>query len=130
MVTMSDGQGTKTRGGRGLISGSLLSGIVAILWASLAASLAVTASAQDVMGALQNYQSSITVYGDRLPAAERQLLDTAAPIAVVTRDQIAESGAQTVQQALETLPSIVLHNQTGNPRSQPLTCAPFPTAKA
>ncbi len=89
-------------------------------------SFAFGAQAQDAREALQNYQNTITVYGDRLPASERQILDTAAPVAVVTRDQIEASGATTVQEVLETLPSAVLHNQTGNPRESSVDLRAFP----
>ncbi len=89
-------------------------------------SLALGAQAQDAREALQNYQSTVTVYGDRLPDSERQILDAAAPIAVVTRDQIEASGATTVQDALEALPSIALHNQTGNPRESTVDLRAFP----
>ena len=118
------------RSKRGFFLGALTHGLAVACLASLAAAMAIPAPAQDVMGALQNYQSSITVYGDRLPATERQLLNTAAPIAVVTRDQIEESGARTVQQALETLPSIVLHNETGNPRESSVDLRAFPDGES
>jgi len=82
--------------------------------------------AQEAREALENYETSVTVYGERLPASERPLLDTAAPVAVVTREQIDASGARTVQELLERIPSVALHNQTGNPRESTVDLRSFP----
>ncbi len=90
------------------------------------AAVSLLGSAQDTREALENYQTSVTVYGERLPAAQRSLLDTAAPVAVVTREQIEASGARTVQEVLETLPGVTLHDQTGNPREATVDLRAFP----
>jgi len=82
--------------------------------------------AQEAREALENYETSVTVYGERLPSSERPLLDAAAPVAILTREQIDASGAHTVQQLLERIPSVALHDQTGNPREATVDLRGFP----
>ncbi len=82
--------------------------------------------AQEAKRLLQDYGTVITVYGDRIPGTERQILDTGAPIAVVTREDIQASGAATLQQVLAELPGVFLHDQTGNPRESTVDLRGFP----
>jgi iron complex outermembrane recepter protein len=72
------------------------------------------------------YESSITVYGDRLPLEEREVTLTPAPIIIITRDDIEKSGARTVQQLLENLPGVTGHDLTGNPVERVIDLRGFP----
>ena len=96
------------------------------LAAALLAACLVPAGAQDALRLLENYQTEITVYGDRLPLAERLILDSAAPIVVITREAIEASGVQTVQEILAQQPGITLHSQTGNPAESTVDLRGFP----
>jgi iron complex outermembrane receptor protein len=82
--------------------------------------------AQEAQRLLEDYGTTITVYGDRIPAAQRQILDAPATVAVLTREEIQASGARTVQEALAQLPSVTLHNQTGNPVESTVDVRGFP----
>lgn len=88
--------------------------------------IASQAWAQEARRLLEDYGTTITVYGDRIPAAERQILDTAATVAVLTREEIQASGAATIQEALALLPSVTLHDQTGNPAQSTVDVRGFP----
>lgn len=90
--------------------------------------LSLGSSAQEGGEALEQYQSTITVYGTRVPLEERMLSSAASPVVVVTREQLEETGAATVQEVLETLPGITLHNQTGNPVDTTVDLRLFPQA--
>ena len=86
----------------------------------------VSVPAQDAQRLLQDYSTVITVYGERIPAEERKILDTGAPISVVTREDIDASGVRTLQEALVELPGVFLHNQTGNPSESTVDLRGFP----
>ncbi len=85
-----------------------------------------SALAQEAQRLLQDYSTVITVYGDRIPSEERKILDTGAPISVITREEIDASGARTLQEALVELPGVTLHNQTGNPSESTVDLRGFP----
>lgn len=72
------------------------------------------------------YESSITVYGDRLPLEEREVTLTPAPIIIITRDDIENSGAATIQQLLESVPGASVHDLTGNPVERTVDLRGFP----
>lgn len=91
-----------------------------------AALVTLNVRAQEAQRLLEDYGTSITVYGERLPLKEREILDTAASIAVITREDIQASGATTVQQVLSELPGITLHNETGNPAESTVDLRGFP----
>ena len=82
--------------------------------------------AQDAQRLLEDYETVITVYGDRIPGVERQILDTGAPVSVITRDEIEASGAKTLQEILVELPGVFLHDQTGNPAETTVDLRGFP----
>lgn len=82
--------------------------------------------AQDAGTLMENYSEEITVYGQRLPMVEKQILESVTPISVVTRAEIDASGAKTVQEVLKSVPGIFLHNQTGNPVESTLDLRGFP----
>ncbi|MEW6756951.1 MAG: TonB-dependent receptor [Acidobacteriota bacterium] len=84
------------------------------------------AAAQQPSRLLENYQTEITVYGERLPGEERQILDTAAPVVVLSREAIEASGAGTLQEILSQLPGVTLHNQTGNDAESTVDVRGFP----
>jgi len=86
----------------------------------------IESRAQDAGAIMENYSEEITVYGQRLPMVEKQILASATPISVVTRAQIEASGAKTVQEVLESVPGVFLHNQTGNPAESTLDLRGFP----
>ena len=87
----------------------------------------VPKAVKDVIdGKTFDYGTVVTVYGDRIPLAERQILDAGAPISVVTREEIDASGAQSLQEVLAELPGVTLHNQTGNPRESTVDVRGFP----
>lgn len=99
----------------------------AVVVAAVAAgSWALALPAQEAQKALENYESSVTVFGERLPAEQRALLETAAPVAVITREQIQSSGARTLQEVLQSVPAITLHSQTGNDREATVDLRAFP----
>jgi len=100
-------------------------GLAAVAVAAVALT-ALNVKAQDAQRLLEDYGTSITVYGDRVPIKEREILDTAASIAVITREDIQASGATTVQQVLSELPGIYLHNETGNPAESSVDLRGFP----
>jgi iron complex outermembrane receptor protein len=85
-----------------------------------------TAGAQDARRLLEDYGTTITVYGERLPSAERLILDAPASVSVFTREDIQASGAKTLQEALSNLPDIFLHDQTGNPVEATVDVRGFP----
>ncbi len=99
---------------------------MAVLAGVLGAAWALGAQAQDVQKLLQDYGTTITVYGELTPATERQILDTGAPISVITREELEASGAKTLQEALQELPGVTLHNQTGNPVESTVDLRGFP----
>jgi iron complex outermembrane recepter protein len=72
------------------------------------------------------YESSITVYGDRLPVEEREVTLTPAPIIIITRDDIENSGAKTVQELLEKVPGAIGRDLTGNPAERTVDLRGFP----
>jgi iron complex outermembrane receptor protein len=82
--------------------------------------------AQDAKRLLEEYGTVVTVYGDRLPMEERLILDTAASVSVVTREEIQASGAVTLQEVLVRLPGVFLHDQTGNPTESTVDVRGFP----
>ena len=88
--------------------------------------LAMTALGQEAQKLLEDYGTVVTVYGERLPAEERQILETAASVSVVTRDEIQAMGATTLQEVLVQLPSVFLHNETGNPEESTVDVRGFP----
>lgn len=69
---------------------------------------------QEAFRLLEDYGTEITVYGNRLAPAERKLLDTAAGVAVVTREELETAGVRTLQEALALVPGVVLHDAVGN----------------
>lgn len=95
---------------------------------ALSLGLALGLFAQEGGKALEQYESTVTVYGSRVPLEERKLATVASPVVVVTREQIEKTGATTVQEVLETLPGITLHNQTGNPVETTVDLRLFPQA--
>lgn len=94
--------------------------------AAVALALGVAAGAQDAQKLLEDYGTTITVFGQRLPAEERNILGTPATLSVYTREDIVASGARTVQEALQNLPGIFLHDQTGNPVESTVDVRGFP----
>jgi iron complex outermembrane receptor protein len=82
--------------------------------------------AQDARRLLEDYGTTITVYGERLPSAERLIIDAPASVSVLTREDIQASGAKTLQEALANLPDIFLHDQTGNPVEATVDVRGFP----
>lgn len=72
------------------------------------------------------YESSMTVYGDRLPLEQREATLTPAPIIVITRDDIESSGAATIQQLLESVPGVSVRDLTGNPSEKTVDLRGFP----
>ena len=83
-------------------------------------------NAQDARRLLEDYGTTITVYGERLPSGERLILDSSASVSVFTREDIQASGAKTLQEALANLPNIFLHDQTGNPVESTVDLRGFP----
>ncbi len=84
---------------------------------ALTAALALSAGGargQEAFRLLENYGTEITVYGNRLAPVERKLLDTAAGVAVVTREELETAGVRTLQEALALVPGVVLHDAVGN----------------
>lgn len=69
---------------------------------------------QEAFRLLEDYGTEITVYGNRLAPVERKLLDTAAQVSVVTREELETSGVKTLQEALALIPGVVLHDSVGN----------------
>jgi iron complex outermembrane recepter protein len=94
-------------------------GVLGLMWG-------LGLQAQDVQKLLQDYGTIITVYGDLTPGSERQILDTGAPISVITREELEASGVKTLQEALVELPGVTLHNQTGNPVESTVDLRGFP----
>lgn len=87
---------------------------------------AVPALSQDARRLLEDYGTVITVYGERLPLQEKKILETAASVSVVTREEIQASGAVTLQEVLVQLPGVFLHDQTGNPAESTVDVRGFP----
>lgn len=87
---------------------------------------ALNAFSDDPSRKLAVYESSITVYGDRIPLEERQATLTPAPIIVITRDDIESSGAATIQQLLSDIPGAAAHDITGNPVERTIDLRGFP----
>lgn len=94
--------------------------------AALALVSVVPSGAQDAGTLLEEYSTQITVYGERLPLHDLRVLDAPAPVTVVSREEIESSGARTVQQILERLPGVSLHDQTGNPVDATVGLRGFP----
>lgn len=92
----------------------------------LAAAVAGPVAAQDAQKLLENYGTVVTVYGQRIPVEEKQILNTTAGVTVITREAIQKMGATTIQQVLENLPGVVLHNITGNPVESSVDLRGFP----
>jgi len=82
--------------------------------------------AQDPVRLLEDGEAEITVYGTRLAAEERLVLETAVPLTVITRHQIRSSGAESLQALLVRFPGVFLHDQTGNPAEAILDVRGFP----
>lgn len=78
------------------------------------AALGVGVQGQEAFRLLEDYGTEITVYGNRLAPVERKLLDTAAGVAVVTREELEVAGVRTLQEALALIPGVVLHDAVGN----------------
>lgn len=87
---------------------------------------ATSATAQDARSLVEEYSNQITVYGERLPLHERQVLNAPAPVSVVTREEIESSGARTLQEVLERVAGVVLHDQSGNPADATVDLRGFP----
>jgi len=98
----------------------LLSALPAILF------FCVQSFADDPSRKLAVYESSMTVYGDRLPLEQREVTLTPAPIIVITRDDIENSGARTVQQLIESVPGAEVRDLTGNPVEKTIDLRGFP----
>jgi iron complex outermembrane receptor protein len=81
---------------------------------------------QDAKSLVEEYSNQITVFGERLPLHERQVLDAPAPVSVVTREDIEASGARTLQEVLERVAGVVLHDQSGNPADATVDLRGFP----
>ncbi len=86
----------------------------------------ISTAAQDVRRLLEGGETTVTVYGERLPLLEKKVLSAPLNITVITRQEIKDSGATTIQELLAQAPGVFLHNQTGNPSESTVEIRGFP----
>jgi outer membrane receptor protein involved in Fe transport len=72
------------------------------------------------------FESSMTVYGERIPIEEKEIVTTPAPIVVITQEEIKEKGVKTFSELIETVAGALGRDITGNPVERSVDLRGFP----
>ncbi len=81
---------------------------------------------QDFERQLSVFESSMTVYGDRIAIEEREVSSTPAQVVVLTQEDIKKTGVQTLAKLLENIVSSLGKDLTGNPIQRSVDLRGFP----
>src|SRR5262245_226546 len=76
--------------------------------------LVLPAVAEDQPAARSGYSETVTVTATRLEDKPEPTADVPASVTVITREQIAASGARTIQELLARVTGAILFDETGN----------------
>ncbi|MCX7830582.1 MAG: TonB-dependent receptor, partial [Acidobacteria bacterium] len=72
------------------------------------------------------FESSMTVYGERIPLEQKEIVSTPAPIIVITQEEIKEKGAKTLSEIIEFSAGALSRDITGNPVERSVDLRGFP----
>lgn len=85
---------------------------------------------QEFSKGLAVFESSMTVYGERMPIEQKSIVSTPAPISVITQEEIKEKGVKTFSELLELTASALGRDITGNPVERSIDLRGFPDGKS
>ncbi len=88
--------------------------------------LTFTFFSQDFQRQLSVFESSMTVYGDRIPIEEREVSSTPAQVVVFTQEDIKKTGVKTLAELLENIALVTGKDLTGNPIQRSVDLRGFP----
>lgn len=72
------------------------------------------------------FESSMTVYGERVPVELKEIVTTPAPIVVITQEEIKEKGVGTFSELIEIATGALGRDITGNPVERSVDLRGFP----
>lgn len=72
------------------------------------------------------YESSMTVYGERIPVEQKEIVSTPAPIIIISQDEIKEKGFKTFSEIVENAVGALGRDLTGNPIERSVDLRGFP----
>lgn len=88
--------------------------------------IAISLMADEPSRKLAVFESSMTVYGERIPIEQKEIINTPAPIVVITQEEIKEKGVKTFSELIETAEGALGRDITGNPVERSVDLRGFP----
>lgn len=88
--------------------------------------IAISFLADEPSRKLVVFESSMTVYGERIPIEQKEIINTPAPIVVITQEEIKEKGVKTFSELIETAEGALGRDITGNPVERSVDLRGFP----
>lgn len=88
--------------------------------------IAISFLADEPSRKLAVFESSMTVYGERIPIEQKEIINTPAPIVVITQEEIKEKGVKTFSELVETAEGALGRDITGNPVERSVDLRGFP----
>lgn len=101
-----------------------------VLFLSLLLVISSFMFSQEPIRNLAVFESSMTVYGERMPIEQKEIILTPAPIVVITQEEIKEKGVKTFSELIETATGALGRDITGNPIERSVDLRGFPDGKS